>query len=58
MAHREIETCKEWGITYVEYLRQPKDHRAMMMAYLEAKGRMAAVEDQERRKREFMRSNR
>lgn len=50
-----LDLCREWGITYQQYLAQPPEHRALMMTYLGIKSRMEAVEAQERREREALR---
>ena len=44
-----LNTCCEWGMTFLDFLEQPVEHQALMMAYIDAKGRMRAVEEKEAR---------
>lgn len=49
--YADLHVAKEWGLTYREYLEQPPAHRALMAAYVSARGQMASVEYQEQRER-------
>lgn len=44
-----LNTCQEWGMTLFDFLDQPVDHQALMIAFIDAKGRMRAVEEKESR---------
>ena len=54
---RILDACREWGITYMDFIDQPQEHQAEMLGYMDVRARMRAVEQDEheieRKQKEF-----
>ena len=48
---QELTACIEFGVTYSEWLRQPPEHRALMLTFTGIKSKMESVEHQDLRDR-------